>query len=146
MSGWGFSNTELSVALKVLDKLHRNTALLSDTDIRSSGIKKYLNDSLFSSAGSPIGAPGGGGVMSPTARSPTARASSPMARASSPKASSPMGRASSPVGRQDQSMSTMVIQDHTASGPSGASKYTGGGSKPTFARTECSNHKYGGGG
>ena len=46
----------------------------------------------------------------------------------------------------DQSMSTMVIQDHTASGPSGASKYTGGGSKPTFARTECSNHKYGGGG
>uniref|UniRef100_A0A7S1NS41 Uncharacterized protein n=1 Tax=Eutreptiella gymnastica TaxID=73025 RepID=A0A7S1NS41_9EUGL len=135
MSGWGFSNTELSVTLKVLDKLHKNPALLSDTDIRSSGVKKYLNDSLFSSASSFSPS---GGQRSPTSMSPTARASSP-------KASSPTGRASSPVGRTAQNLSTMVIQDHTATGPSGASKYTGG-SKPTFARTECSNHKYGGGG
>lgn len=152
MSDWGFTETELTVAMKVLDKLHRNAHLLDDPEIKMSGIKKYLNDQVFVAKGSIPGAPGraNAGSFSPTNRamspgrapmasSPTNRAQSPTARAGSPTSGNRAPSGTTTI-RNPANNATMVVQDRTADGPSGSSKYSSGKSA---SRTACTSHKYG---
>eukprot|EP00670_Eutreptiella_braarudii_P007044 CAMPEP_0174286818 /NCGR_PEP_ID=MMETSP0809-20121228/13164_1 /TAXON_ID=73025 ORGANISM="Eutreptiella gymnastica-like, Strain CCMP1594" /NCGR_SAMPLE_ID=MMETSP0809 /ASSEMBLY_ACC=CAM_ASM_000658 /LENGTH=184 /DNA_ID=CAMNT_0015383033 /DNA_START=28 /DNA_END=582 /DNA_ORIENTATION=+ len=87
---WGFSQAELNVAVKVLDAIAADPALLEEPVIVRSGIAAHLNGGAsrpsMGAGAKPIpGAPGSAGRTNPMGRSsPSMRSTSPTMRSTSP--------------------------------------------------------------
>ena len=171
---WGFSRTELKVAMKVLNQIADRPQLLDDNELQNSGIQRFfagvdlgerpmaakkepdsrsmspgraaMMNSLPCTAGYQAFLPPNQHDNSPCRHNPGLASLKPgpkrsWARDSPPRAASPNGKPRPVTVMPDYSAA--LASPDPGDWPSGATKYSAG---QNFKRTECTNHKYGGGG
>ena len=161
-TNWGFSRTELKVALKVLNQIADNPHLLQEHDVQDSGIQRFFSGVELRER--PAAAKGPDRPQSPSRAAVQHNAFAPAPGPSTgnscrmnpglaslqpkPKPSwarDPPARSANPKARPETVMPDYTAECNTVDNsnfPSGSTKYSAGQS---FKRSTCTNHKYGGG-